>query len=230
VNEVPVVVTNGNRSRPEVALTFDADLTTFMSAELDSRRVRSFDNTAVVDELASMHIPATFFLSGLWMLRYPQETRRLVSTPMFEVGSHSYAHVGFAASCYHLGVLPADRMAADVEASERVLRAFTPHSSRLFRFPGGCFDQTALRAVAPTGVQVISYDVASGDAFGTSVRGIIDHTLAAVRPGSIVVFHINGGNTAPLTALALPAIIAGLTSKGLRPVTVEQLLKAAPAS
>jgi peptidoglycan-N-acetylglucosamine deacetylase len=96
----------------------------------------------------------------------------------------------------------------------------------LLPLPGGCFDRAALRAIAPTGVRVIQYDVASGDAFGTSVERIVRHTLTQARAGSIVVLHITGGDTAPLTARALPAIVAGLRARGLRLVRLSTMLAA----
>jgi peptidoglycan/xylan/chitin deacetylase (PgdA/CDA1 family) len=114
-------------------------------------------------------------------------------------------------------------MAADVERSERQLRSFTRHLTPYFRFPGGCYDRTALRAVAPAGVTVIQYDDPSGDAFGTSVPAIVAQTLDHVRNGSIIVMHITEAN-APLTALALPAIVAGLRARHLRIVKLSTLL------
>jgi peptidoglycan/xylan/chitin deacetylase (PgdA/CDA1 family) len=45
-------------------------------------------NRAVIDELVAARVPATFFLAGKWMERYPQETRRIIANPLFEVGSH----------------------------------------------------------------------------------------------------------------------------------------------
>lgn len=223
---LPQVVSHGRRDRPLVALTFDSNLTRFMLGELRSGRVRSFDNRAVVDELEAMRVPATFFLSGLWVLQYPQEVRRIASDPLFELGSHSYAHRAFHLPCYGLGALPESEMAADVVESEAVLRRFSPHVTSYFRFPGGCYDARALRAIARTGVTVIQYDVPSGDAFGTSVSAIVRGTLRHARPGSIIVMHITGGNTAPLTARALPGVVAGLRDRGLTLVRVSQLLAA----
>ncbi len=223
---LPTVVDHGRRDSGMVALTFDSNMTDAMLAELDRHQVASFDNRAVIDELVAARVPATFFLAGKWVERYPQETRRIVANPLFEVGSHSYAHRAFRPPCYGLGGLEVAAMAADVARSEALLRRFTPHPTNYFRFPGGCFDRAALRAIAPTGVRVIQYDVASGDAFGTSVRRIVTHTLAQTRAGSIVVMHITGGNTAPLTARALPAIVAGLRARGLRLVRLSTMLAA----
>lgn len=222
----PRVISFGPRTVRAVALTFDADLTAYMGRELDTGKVRSFDNAAAIDELIRLRVPATFFLTGLWMLRYPAETRRLAGNPLFEVGTHSYEHRAFTPRCYGLGTLAPNAMAADIERAQRVLRRLDPHPSDLFRFPGGCFDDTALKEVAAARVQIVEYDVAGGDAFSTSVSSIVRTTLRGARPGAIIVLHINGGNTAPKTALALPGIISGLRMAGYRLETVSELLHA----
>jgi peptidoglycan/xylan/chitin deacetylase (PgdA/CDA1 family) len=221
---VPPVFYNGRRDRPLVALTFDSNLTDAMIQELNSGKVASFANVAVIDELDQLQVPATIFLAGKWIERYPDLTRRLATDPLFELGSHSYAHEAFHQPCYGLGTLPAAGMADDVAHSEALLRQFTSRPTPYFRFPGGCFDDAALHAIAPTGVTVIQYDLASGDAFGTSVPAIVHNVLANTQPGSIIVMHITGGNTAPLTAYALPAVVAGLRQKGFTLVRLSDLL------
>jgi peptidoglycan/xylan/chitin deacetylase (PgdA/CDA1 family) len=217
-------ITSGPRDRHAVALTFDSNLTDSMIRELDSGKVASFDNTAVIDELDQLRVRATIFLAGKWMERYPDTTRRLAADPLFELGSHSYAHLGFTRNCYQLGFIPTERMADDVRHSEQVLHSFAPTATKLFRFPGGCYDDAALRAIAPTGVTVVQYDLPSGDAFGTNVNAIVRQVLDGVHNGSIVVMHITGGNTAPLTAQALPAVVRGLRDRGFALETVTDLL------
>jgi peptidoglycan/xylan/chitin deacetylase (PgdA/CDA1 family) len=221
---LPEVVFHGPRERPLVALTFDSNLTDSMIRELDMHRVASFANTGAVDELDRLRVPATLFLSGKWMERYPEITVRLAADPLFELASHSYAHLGFTPRCFHLGALSREQMAADVERSEEVLRRFTPRPTPFFRFPGGCYDAAALAAIRPTGVQAVQYDVASGDAFGRSASAIVGHTLSSVRNGSIVVMHITDGNTAPLTAKVLPTIVDGLRQRGFTLVRLSELL------
>jgi peptidoglycan/xylan/chitin deacetylase (PgdA/CDA1 family) len=223
VNALPGVIEHGPRNRPEVTLTFDSNMTTDMLNRLDSGQVRTYANLAVLDYLEAHHVQATFFLAGLWVDRYPDVTRRIAANPDFEIGSHSYAHLAFHAPCYGEDVLPVDRMAADVERSELQLRRYTNRLTPYFRFPGGCYDTVALRAIAPTGVTVIQYDDPSGDAFGTSVPAIIAQALDHVQNGSIIVMHITEAN-APLTALALPAIVDGLHAKGLQIVKLSSLL------
>jgi peptidoglycan/xylan/chitin deacetylase (PgdA/CDA1 family) len=222
------VVMSGPRDRRVVALTFDSNLTDAMIQELDQHRVASFANVAVIDELDQLQVPATLFLAGKWIERYPDLTRRLAADPLFELGSHSYEHRAYHLPCYGLGGLPVAQMAADVDHSEQLLRQFTNRPTPYFRFPGGCYDATALQATGRTGITVIQYDLASGDAFGTSVRAIVNNVVNNAQNGSIVVMHITGGNTAPLTAFALPAVVNGLRQKGFSLVRVSDLLGPPP--
>jgi peptidoglycan-N-acetylglucosamine deacetylase len=224
--DVAPVVANGPRDGPAVALTFDSNLTDAMIQELHTGRVKSFANLAVLDELDQMQVPATIFLAGKWIEQYPDVTRRITADPLFEVGSHSYAHRAFHQPCYGLGTLRPAEMAGDVNHSEALLRQYTTRPTPYFRFPGGCYDNAALRAVGPTGVTVIQYDLPSGDAFGTNVNAIVRNVVFNTRNGSIVVLHITGGNTAPLTALALPGIINGLRQRGFQLVRLSDLLGA----
>ena len=223
------VVTHGSRSQPLVALTFDTNMTDAMLAELDKGKVSSFANEAAIAQLRKLQVPATIFLAGKWVERYPEVTRSLATDPLFELASHSYAHRAFKAPCYGLGAaMPVSDMAPDVEHSEQILRRFTDHPTPYFRFPGGCHDQAALDAIAPTGVVVVQYDVASGDAFGTSVDAIVSTVMHSTTNGSIVVMHLTGGNTAPLTAPALPRVVNGLRGRGLRLVKLSDLFAAPP--
>ena len=227
---LPSVISHGPRDRARVALTFDSNMTDGMLARLNRHQVPSYDNREVIDELEGLGVPATMFLAGKWIERYPDETRRLAASPLFELASHSYAHRAFHTPCYGLPAIGQAGMAADVERSERLLAQFTDHPTRYFRFPGGCYDGRALQAIASAGVVVIQFDVASGDAFGHSVPAIVSHVLGSVRNGSIVVMHITDGDTAPLTAKALPPVVEGLRARGYELVWVSTLLSATKPS
>jgi peptidoglycan/xylan/chitin deacetylase (PgdA/CDA1 family) len=65
--------------------------------------------------------------------------------------------------------------------------------------------------------------VASGDAFGTNAKKIINHVESSVRNGSIVVFHLHGAPFAPKTAEALEPIIKYLKQQNYKFVTVSEL-------
>jgi peptidoglycan/xylan/chitin deacetylase (PgdA/CDA1 family) len=225
----PPVVTNGPRTANRVALTFDADMTDAMLYNLASGRVKSYANLKVLDILESRQIPATFFLTGEWAERYPDVAHRIVADPRFEVGNHTYKHQAYTANCYQLPRIPPNLMTEDVAHTFRVIEPLGGRQTRYFRFPGGCYDEAALQALAPLGVTVIQWDVVSGDPFATAAAPIVHAVLSQVKPGSIVVMHVTEGN-AQFTDEALPPILDGLRAKGLEPVTVSQLLTGASTS
>jgi peptidoglycan/xylan/chitin deacetylase (PgdA/CDA1 family) len=227
------VIAHGSAALPRIALTFDSNMTDAMLRSLDSGKIKSYANVAVIDELQRSRTPATFFLAGKWVERYPALTHRIAADPSFELASHSYAHIGFTdhcyhlgklpTDCYHLGKLPTDQMAADVEHSFRVLAPFGGRQTGYFRFPGGCYDPTALRAIAPAHSTAIQYDIIGGDPFNNDPNAITDNVLRHAHNGGIVVLHVTDAN-APRTANALPAIITGLRDRGYRLVTLSELL------
>jgi peptidoglycan-N-acetylglucosamine deacetylase len=223
------VISRVDTTKKQIAITFDSNMTDDMLAKLDKGTVETYANTEVVDILEREQVPATFFLAAKWVQRYPELTKRLVSSPLWEVGSHSYQHKGFTPKCYTLSVLPPSQMAEDVTKSFDTLRPFGGNQVPYFRFPGLCVDDAAMAAIAPTNVTVIHGDVASGDAFGTNAQAITDQVLRLAKSGSIVVMHITKAN-APKTQDALPGIIKGLRNKGYELVKVSQLLTAGPTA
>ncbi len=218
------VVQHGPRDKPRIALTFDADMTALMRRRLQSGKVNSYYNKALIDELRALHVPATLFLTGMWMEQYPQVTRELAADPLFELGTHTYDHRGFTEHCYTLGTVPRADMLTDVLRAVVLLDSLDPHATRWFRFPGGCYDSTTLHVLAPAGVTAVGFDVAGADGFATSPAPIVKQVLDHAQNGSIVVLHMHGGDNAPYTAQAVGPIVKALRARGYQLVTVTQLL------
>ncbi len=208
-----------------MALTFDADLTALMRRRLVSGKVKSYDNKALIDELRALHVPATMFLTGMWMEQYPEVTRELAADPLlFELGTHTYDHRGFTKHCYTLGTVPRADMLNDVRRAVVQLDQLDTHATRWFRFPGGCYDATALHELAPAGVTAVGLDVPGADGFAKSPAPIIKQVLSTLRNGSIVVLHMHGGDNAPYTDEAIGLLVKTLRARGYRLVTVTKLL------
>src|ERR1700735_578125 len=85
-----------------VALSFDADMTPGMLNELRSKKVASWYNEKVIAALRQERVPATLFMTGLWIEAYSDVTKGLSADPLFELGSHSYSHGAFHSPCYRL--------------------------------------------------------------------------------------------------------------------------------
>ncbi|MFE4611392.1 polysaccharide deacetylase family protein [Streptomyces niveus] len=221
----PGRTTRAKTAPKTVALTFDADMT----ADQGPRAARGerFDNPTLIASLRRLEVPATIFMTGRWAEEYPFQAREIGSDPLFEVANHSYSHHSFTADCHGLPVLGKKDMAADVE---RAFGAFRKAGVRqvvpYFRFPGGCYDQSTLRTLAPAGLTAVQWDVVSGDAFATDADAVAEQVLAGVRPGSLVVMHCTT-SAAPVTDEAVRTIVPALRERGYRFVKVSELMKGA---
>jgi peptidoglycan/xylan/chitin deacetylase (PgdA/CDA1 family) len=219
------IVQHGPRNQHRIALTFDADLTRLMRTRLYNGKVKSYYNDTLINSLRTMRVPATLFLTGMWMEQYPERTRELAADPLFELGSHSYDHRGFTKDCYTLGTVPRADMLGDVRRAMDILDKLDSHATRWFRFPGACYDGTALHELAPAGVTAVGLDVPGADGFARSPAPVIKQVLSNARDGSIVALHMHGGDNAPYTDEAIAPIVRGLRARGFELVTITRLLK-----
>jgi peptidoglycan-N-acetylglucosamine deacetylase len=208
-----------------VALTFDADMTPGMLRELKSGKVASWYNEKVIAALRQQQVPATLFLTGLWIEAYPDATKQLSDDRLFELGNHSYSHGAFHSPCYSLFPIPEAKQAAEVQKTDDLLSKYATAHKKYFRFPGLCSDAAAIKRVEDQGYAVIGGDVDGADAFEKSPKWVASDVASHVRPGSIVVLHMHGGPDAPATADALPDLVAKLRSEGYTFVKVSDLLK-----
>jgi peptidoglycan/xylan/chitin deacetylase (PgdA/CDA1 family) len=205
-----------------VALTFDADMT----ADQGPRAAggERFDNPGLIASLRRFKVPSTVFMTGRWAEEYPDQARSIGTDPLFEIANHSYSHHAFKSPCYGLPTVAPDAMRADVD---RAFAAFHQAGARnvvpYFRFPGGCYDDRALRSLGPAKVTAVQWDVVSGDAFATDADAVAQQVLDGVRPGSLVVMHCTR-SAAPTTERAIRRIVPELRKKGYRFVKVSELI------
>lgn len=198
VREVPV---GRGVSRGEVALTFDDGPWPVQTKQ-------------VVDILERLHVPATFFMVGYLVERYPGIVRMVADAGM-RIGDHSWDH-------------PVDPPFADLtrgRVAEEIGRTADALASlgigaRLFRPPGGSYDASVLREAQRRGMRLVTWSVDPRDwSSSTSAREIVHRVLGAVEPGSIVLMHDGGGDQGA-TIRALPRIIRGIRKMGLRLVSI----------
>ncbi|MGW0857896.1 polysaccharide deacetylase family protein [Streptomyces sp. NPDC002690] len=209
-----------------VALTFDADMT----ADEGDRAAAGepFDNPPLIDLLHRLKVESTIFMTGRWAEEYPDQARAIGTDPTFEIANHSYSHHAFSSPCYGLPTVAKEETKSEVE---RAFAAFREAGARnvvpYFRFPGGCYDDEALRALAPEKVTAVQWDVVGGDAFATDPDAVAEQVLDGVTPGSLVVLHCTR-SAAPATEEAVRRIVPELRARGYRFVKVSELMRAAP--
>ncbi|WP_328968030.1 polysaccharide deacetylase family protein [Streptomyces sp. NBC_00239] len=211
-----------NTSDKTVALTFDADMT----ADQGPRAAggERFDNPQLIAALRALKVPSTVFMTGRWAEEYPDQAKSIGTDPNFEIANHSYSHYAFKSPCYGLPALDGAAARADVD---RAFEAFRTAGARnivpYFRFPGGCYDDDALRALSTAKVTAVQWDVVSGDAFAKDSGAVAQQVVDGVRPGSVVVMHCTR-SAAPATEQAIRRIVPELRKRGYRFVKVSDLI------
>jgi peptidoglycan-N-acetylglucosamine deacetylase len=202
-----VIESLGTREKA-AALTFDACETV----------TPSFFDTTILGFLLGRKIPFTVFVGGKFAVRNREALRRLSRLDFVEIENHSFSHV------QHMETLSDSGFAREVRRNEDTLLAITGKRTKFFRFPGGNYDSGTFRLVERMGYHVVHWSFASGDPDRRITAARLESSvIARTRPGSILIFHINGRGYG--TGRALPGIVDALEKKGYRFVRLSDFIR-----
>lgn len=209
-----VVARTGAQDSKAIALTFDDGPDSDYTPK-------------ILDILEARHVPATFFVIGENALEAPGLLRRMVRDG-FEIGNHSYTHPNLA-EVSPLGT------ELELNATQRLIEAYTGRSTRLFRAPYfGDAEPTTADELLPAltaqrrGYTIVGLHVDPADWRTPGVAAIVDRTIAQIhasdgeRTGNVVLLHDAGGRR-DQTVAALPILIDRLRREGYHFVPVSQL-------
>ena len=194
-------IKEGTPRKAEVALTFDDGPGPY--------------TPAVLDVLERYRVHATFFIIGR-MLQYFGESARRELRDGDVLGDHTETHPPMAELSAH------EQYEELFEQAARVELEGAPRPD-LFRPPYGSFDATTMAQLAKLHMLMVLWSVDTDDYQQPGVAAIVQRALAGAHPGAIILMHDAGG-TRSETVEALPIIIRALRARGLKPVTVPQLL------
>jgi peptidoglycan/xylan/chitin deacetylase (PgdA/CDA1 family) len=194
-------IVGGDPNSGMVALTFDAG---------------SVDGPAhqILDTLRARGLRLTFFLTGQWVESYP-ELARVVADDGHELANHSYFHPD-------LTTLRNDQILWELDYTEGLIMAKLGRTSRpWFRPPFGARNQRVLDLARQVGLRSVYWTLDSLDWRTNATAASVEYrVLSNIEAGDIVVHHL----AAYPTAEALGSIIDGIQTRGLRIVTVSELL------
>lgn len=169
----------------------------------------------IVKILKHHHVPATFFMIGENVDRWPSIAKDVVRAGM-TVGNHSWDHP----ETPPFSDLEPHRLQSELSRTNDALRSVGVKDPFLFRPPGGSWDDQVVGAAKDQGLRVVNWDVDPQDwRASLTAKEIAHRVLANARAGSIVDLHDGGGNQSA-TAKALPMIIKGLRKHGFRLVAI----------
>ena len=190
-----------------VALTFDA---------CESKRPAFLDR-GVADYLVGAKIPFTIFVSGRFARHNQDALKQLAALDFVELENHSLDHDN------HMERLSDAEIRHQIADNDMLLAGITGRHTHYFRFPAGDHDERGLAIAEQLGFKVVHWSFASGDpAREVTPQHLEDWVLSETRPGSILIFHINGRGWS--TAEALPHIVGELKRRGYRFTTLQQAL------
>ena len=191
----------GGTSGHDVALTFDDGPGPY--------------TPEVLSVLEREGAPATFFVVGQEIHDFGAATEREVRDG-FAIGDHTENHPMLA----HLSAHDQHEQLFEQAARIELLGGPKP---RLFRPPYGSFNATTFNLLRQMKMLMVLWSVDTGDYEQPGVEVIVSRALEGAKPGAIILMHDAGGDRAQ-TVAALPTIIHDLRKRGLRLVTVPQLL------
>jgi peptidoglycan/xylan/chitin deacetylase (PgdA/CDA1 family) len=134
-----------------------------------------------------------------------------------EVGSHSLDHA-------LLTRLPEPAVRANLTSAGALLSDAGAGNVRLFRPPYGASSRAVAAAATSLGLLEVLYSVDSDDWREHDSEGVLRNVTPGLRPGAIVLLH----EVCAHTVQAVPDIVAAARGRGLRLVTVPELLALDP--
>ncbi|HEV2640200.1 MAG TPA: polysaccharide deacetylase family protein [Actinocrinis sp.] len=158
----------------------------------------------------------TVLAVGSWLTAYPQMAKRVLDGG-HELGNHTQHHLNISA----LSPLGAYN---EIAACAAELRKLTGSQGRWFRPSQAQHATATVRAAAAKAgyTDVLSYDVDPKDYADPGSAAIVRNVLGVIAPGDVVSLHLGHRGTVE----ALPAILAGLRTRGLLALTAADLFPA----
>ena len=162
----------------------------------------------VLEALARHGAVATFFVLGASVETWPDLVARIV-TEGHEAENHTFDHAS-------LDRVDRETFIAEVRDTDRAIHEAAGDQAdpiACLRPPYGAVDASTSALAAELGKAVVLWNVDPQDWRRPGATQIVEHLLANVRPGAILLMHDGGGDRSQ-TVVALDALLTELTARG----------------
>ena len=166
----------------------------------------------IMDTLEAHGVPATFFLVGFWVDKYPELVKEMHERG-YEIGTHSNMHS-------HMSKMSADDIKSDLTASVSKIENITGGKVDLFRAPYGEYNNALVNEAERLGLFTVQWSVDSIDWKGISADEMTSRVVSRIHEGAIVLYHNNSDHVLE----ALPRTIELLKARGYTFTTVGKLI------
>jgi len=168
----------------------------------------------ILDELTKENVKsATFFLAGSWAERHPDLVER-INKSGYEIGILGFNYLDYTE-------LEDSKIRKDILNAQVAFGKLNIKDIKLLRAPTGHFDQRTLKIAERYGYTVVHWSIDSQDWTNPGVEKIVENVKGADK-GDIILLHAS--DSAKQTVKALPQIIGDIRAKGLKMVTVSEMI------
>ena len=162
---------------------------------------------------------ATFFVIGRRAAASPALLEQMVRRG-HALGNHSFDHA------HTTPFRHPTQLAAELARAQEVMARAGAHV-RFFRPPIGLLSPRVAEAARRIGLTIVGWSATARDGRpATTATAAAARLIAGVRPGAILVLHdsVERGARTPVAAAALVLLVEALAARGLRSVTLDELI------
>ena len=170
------------------------------------------DTDELIAILKKHNAKATFFFTGQWVSKYPDDVRKFYAEG-HEMGNHSDSH-------FHIKGKTAEQLRADILVCNEKIKNTVGKAPTVYRGPYGEYNNTLLSEVEKLKMYAVQWNIDSRDWQKRSVTDMISSVTQNATNGSIILFH----NDVENTPAALDKILEILTKEGYSFITVSDLI------
>jgi peptidoglycan/xylan/chitin deacetylase (PgdA/CDA1 family) len=177
----------------------------------------------LINFLRENKIPATLFMTGIWIDANPELVRELASDPLFEIENHGLYHkpasVNGAKIYGRRGTKTPGELVDEIELNTIKIEKITGRRSIFYRSGTAYFDDVAVKIVYDLNHIPMNFSLVSGDAAGFSSPRIEQRLLNKTINGTVIIAHMNhpGKNLYP----AMKSALLKLKARGYRFVKLQ---------
>ena len=187
----------------------------------------------ILDILKEEHVPATFFVIGMQVLRHQDIVRRIVADG-HQIGNHTFTHPDLTRASDELVKL-------ELNSTERLVQGITGETIRLFR-PPYCHrlidwvtpaESHVIEIASNLGYVTIGPNINPEDWKGKNSEAILDYVVSHAVPGNGYAIEMHDGGNRSAVVDALRPMIRALRAKGFRfvhPTEASAALKSASST
>ena len=118
------------------------------------------DTETLINILKEYEVPATFFVVGAWVDKYPESVKQL-SDAGHQIQNHSNTHP-------HMSQISVSQIKDELESCNKKIESITGVYPTLLRAPYGDYNNTLIETTNDMNMEVIQWDVDSSATVGNS--------------------------------------------------------------